>query len=102
MVQVESQLKYGLKESLYVKHDVYRFMFMTVLFFGLASLAQLASLNFKMLVAFLFCLKFLLAGLKEYSDSNSGAALNNLVVCGVILSLCELVFLWVPFSLGTG
>lgn len=70
MSLVESQIRFGLKQALYVKHDVYRFMFMSVLFFGMSSLAQLSSGNYKMLVSFGLCLKFLVSALRAYNDSN--------------------------------
>jgi hypothetical protein len=97
---VEAQIRYGLKEALYVKHDVYRFMFTSVLFFGMCALAQLSSGNFKMLVTFGLCLKFLISALRTYNDSNFTWALNNLAICGIIIAGCELLFLKVPFDLG--
>lgn len=69
---VEAQDKYGLKQSLYVKHDVYRFMFMTCLFFALVGIAQIISSNFKSLLTFLACLKFLATALKTYNESKLG------------------------------
>lgn len=74
-------------------------MFMSVLFFGLSSLAQLTSGNFKMLVVFALCLKFLISALKTYNDSNFKWALNSLAICGVIIGSCELLFLGLPFDL---
>ena len=74
-------------------------MFMSVLFFGLSSLAQLSSGNFKMLVVFGICLKFLISALRTYNDSNFTWALNNLAICGVIIAVGELLFLGVPFDL---
>lgn len=99
MGQVEAQERYGLKQSLYVKHDVYRFMFMSVLFFGLSGLAQLSSANFKMLLTFLICLKLFMAALSHYNDSNFSYAINYLVAAGFIMAICEMVFLGIPFML---
>ena len=99
MAQAEAQDKYGLKQSLYVKHDIYRFMLMSMLFFGISSLAQLSFANFKMLLTFLVCLKPLMGALHSYDDSNFGLAVNYLGVTGVLLALSELCFLGVPFSM---
>ena len=84
---VEAQIRYGLKEGLYVKHDVYRFMFMSVLFFGFSSLAQLTDGNFKMLLVFGVCLKLLINALRTYNDSNFKWALYNLAFCGIVIAL---------------
>ena len=99
MGQAEAQHKYGLKQSLYVKHDVYRFMFMSMLFFGMSSLAQLSFANFKMLLTFLVCLKPLMTALQNYEESNFGVAVNYLGGTGVLLGVSELCFLGMPFSM---
>ena len=75
-------------------------MFMTVLFFGLGSLAQLSSSHFKMLATFLLTLKFWIKALHDYNDTLFNAALNQLLIVGLITAGCELLFLFVPFGLG--
>ena len=86
MGQVEAQDKHGLKQSLYVKHDVYRFMFMSVLFFGLSGVAQLSSANFKSLLTFLLSLKFFTSALKSYNESNFSQSTNQLLISGMVIS----------------
>jgi hypothetical protein len=102
MAQVEAQDRFGLKQSLYVKHDIYRFMFMSALFFGMSAIAHLFSSNFKMLVAFLLSLKFLLSAIRAYNESRLTSAVNNLMGMGMVLAGCEVLFLFVPFGPGEG
>lgn len=99
MAQVEAQDRYGLKQSLYVKHDVYRFMLMTAFFFCLASVAQLTNYNFKMLVTFLACLKPLITAVKGYSEGKYKEVSNQLLFISGIMVICEILFMKVPFSL---
>ena len=74
-------------------------MFMSVLFFGLSGVAQLSSANFKMLLTFLFCLKFFASALKSYNESNFASAINYLVVAGLVMSVSEIIFLNFRFML---
>ena len=78
---------------------MYRFMFMSVLFFGMSGLAQLSSANFKMLLTFLLCLKFFMSALSNYNLSNFSSALNYLMLSGLIMAASELLFLSLPFML---
>jgi hypothetical protein len=98
MAQVESQERYGISQSLYVKHDVYRFLFMSLVFFGLVAVAQLFTGNFKMMVTFLLSLKFIIGALRHYSDNRFKECTNCLLgLCGV-LGICELLFIRLPFN----
>ena len=72
---------------------------MSILFFGLSAVAQLFNYDFKMLISFGICFKFLMSGLRAYSDSKYKHSIDNLLYCGGILTVVELVFLVVPFSL---
>lgn len=75
-------------------------MFMSVLFFALAAIAQLTSYNFKMLITFVICFKFMVTALRAYNESRIGSAVNNLLIWAVIMAACEWVFTRVPFSVG--
>ena len=75
-------------------------MFMSVLFFAFAAIAQLTSYNFKMLITFAICLKFMVTALRAYNESRIGSAVNNLLIWAVIMAACEWVFTKVPFSVG--
>lgn len=65
--QVEAQSRYGINKSLYVKHDIYRFLFLSIAFFAITSLTQISSYGFKMLVIFLLALKFHAGAIHNYN-----------------------------------
>ena len=102
LAQVESQERYGISQSLYVKHDVYRFLFMSLLFFALVAFAQLFTSNFKMMVTFLLCLKFTIGAVRQYSENRFKECANCLVGICAVLAACEVVFIWLPFNVETG
>jgi hypothetical protein len=78
-------------------------MFITCLFFALSAVAQLTTSNFKSLVTFLGCLKFLATALKTYNDSKINETTNQLLVSGIIMAGCEVLFIFVPFRVeGSG
>jgi nitrate reductase NapE component len=67
--QVEAQSRYGLNKSLYVKHDIYRFLFLSLLFFAITSITQISSYGFKTLIVFILALKWHINALQNYDES---------------------------------
>jgi hypothetical protein len=94
--QIEAQYKYKLSDSLYVKNDIYRFIFMSLIFFGMVSIAQLSYYGFKMLIIFLATLKFYWTAVRAYNNNNFASALNNLIIVAILFSGLELLFAAVP------
>jgi hypothetical protein len=65
--QVEAQSKYGINKSLYVKHDIYRFLFLSIAFFAITALTQISSYGLKMLTVLALSLKWHLGSLQNYN-----------------------------------
>lgn len=52
-----------------------------------------------MLLTFLICLKLFMLALSNYNESNLSHAINYLVAVGLIMAICEVIFLGIPFML---
>lgn len=98
LAQIESQQRYGIKQSLFVKHDVYRFLFMAIMFFCFIAIAKLFSSNFKMITAFLLSFKLLLNSIYAYNENKFKESSNNLVWASLVIAACELAFIKLPFN----
>lgn len=88
--QVEAQSRYGLNKSLYVKHDIYRFMFLSLIFFFLTSVTQVSSYGFKMLAVFFLSLKWHFGALRDYEENKFSRASWQLAGVTIFLSLTEI------------
>lgn len=75
---------------------------MSAFFFALVSLAQLFTYNFKMMATFLLSLKFIVTAIHQYSENKFKECCNSLVLASVVIALCEVAFIWMPFSVETG
>lgn len=89
---MEAQGRYGINKSLYVKHDIYRFLFLSIVFFAITSFTQISSYGFKMLIIFLLTLKWHLGSLQNYNENKFVESSWNLLGIISLLSACEIFF----------
>jgi len=90
--QVEAQSRFGLPHSLYVKHDVYRFLVVGILFFAITAATQLSTYGPKMLFSFIFCFPTHLCALNNYSDNKFSKCCWQLFGVGATFSVIEILF----------
>lgn len=90
--QIEAQCRYGINKSLYVKHDIYRFLFISIAFFAITSITQVSSYGFKMLIVFFLGLKWHVGALRNYNDNKFKE--SSWEIFGVILTIstCEVLY----------
>jgi nitrate reductase NapE component len=88
--QVEAQAKYGINKSLYVKHDIYRFLFLCIAFFAITSITQVSSYGFKMLIIFAVSLKWHVNALQEYNENNFSSSSWKLFGVIMLVSFWEI------------
>lgn len=88
--QVQAQERYGLNKSLYVKHDIYRFLFLSLIFFAITSFTQVSSYGFKMLIVFLLALKWYINALQNYNENKFQKTSTNLLLIALIFGLMEI------------
>lgn len=92
--QVEAQQRYGLNKSLYVKHDIYRFLFLSLIFFAITSITQISSYGFKMLLVFVLTLKLYINSLQKYNENKFSETSSNLLWTACILAAVESLFVY--------
>jgi hypothetical protein len=90
--QVEAQSRYGLSHSLYVKHDVYRFLVVGILFFAITAATQLSTYGPKMLIAFILCFPTHIFALNNYTENKFSRCCLQLLGVGVTFSAIEILF----------
>ena len=96
--QVEGQALLGFKSSLFVTHDVYRFMVMLVGYFGVVGITQLTSYGFKTLVTFLFSLRWWMLSLKQYDSKEYSSTGWSLLKAGIVMAIVESIYVWSEFE----
>jgi nitrate reductase NapE component len=90
--QVEAQGMYGINKSLYVKHDIYRFLFLSLAFFAITSITQISSYGFKMLLVFILTIKWHVGSLQKYNENKFTESSWELLGVILTISICEVVF----------
>lgn len=81
-----------MNKSLYVKHDIYRFLFLSLIFFFLTSITQVSSYGIKMLVVFFLSLRWHFGALRDYEENKFSRASWELAGVIIFLSLSEIFY----------